>query len=92
MTNGTTYYYAVWSSRGGLLSKPVQSSATPGPPPVTGLTATAGDTRSTSPGRTRAGAFDAVKVVRKAGATGPANPTDGTDVYNGTGTASPTPA
>ena len=53
---------------------------------MTNVVANPGDTQVSSRWTNPLGAFDAIKVVRKAGGA-PADPTDGTVVYNGTGTS-----
>src|SRR5206468_4148486 len=56
----------------------------PPPDPVTGLQATVSDGRVDLAWTNPATAFDQVRMVRKAGSA-PADPTDGTVVYAGTG-------
>ena len=90
LTNDVTYHYAVWVERGALSSLPVRISSTPtfpNPNPVTALQATPGDLRVALAWTAPTGTFDSIAVVRKAGATGPADPTDGVTVYSGLGTS-----
>jgi lysophospholipase L1-like esterase len=84
--NGTTYGYALWVVRGGQLSTPATATLTPAPPSISNLQATAGDTTVALTWTNPSGAFDQVKITRKAGSP-PANPADGTSVYTGTGTS-----
>jgi lysophospholipase L1-like esterase len=86
LTNGTSYHYAVWATRGAALSNVVRAMATPSVSPVTSLNATFGDGKVDLSWTNPTTAFDLVKVVRKAGAD-PADPSDGTLVYSGTGTS-----
>jgi cellulose 1,4-beta-cellobiosidase len=90
LTNGTTYHYAVWTVAGGVLSTPARATATPSaaqqpPDPVSALDATAGDGRVDLAWTNPATPFDVIKVVRKAGSQ-PADPSDGTVVFDGLGT------
>ncbi|MDO8587803.1 MAG: carbohydrate-binding protein [Armatimonadota bacterium] len=92
LTNGTTYYYAAYAyDEVPNYSTGAQGSGTPGdttaPGNVTGFIATSGDTQNslswTNPGDTD---LAGVKIMFKT--TGyPTSATDGTQVYNGTGTS-----
>jgi hypothetical protein len=89
LADGSSYHYAVWVTRAGQLSLPARTSATPSfavPDPVTGLQASPGDQKVDLSWTNPTTVFDSVQVVRKAGAD-PSSPTDGTTVYNGTGTS-----
>ena len=92
LANGTTYHYEVRAVDAATNVGPrsVTVDVTPdgtAPAPVTGLTAAAGDTHvqlgwtnPTDPD------FAGVKVVRKVDSS-PADPTDGVEVYDGSGTS-----
>lgn len=87
LTNGTTYYYALYAyNTSGGYSTAETTSAIPTIPSVSSFAATPGYNQNvltwTNP---VAANFQQVKLLRKA--TGyPANPSDGTLVYSGTGT------
>ena len=90
LANGTTYHYAIWVERDGLLSfTPTRISVTPVAPPlvtVGGLTATPGNGSVTLTWTNPTIRFDRVVIVRKAGSTPPATEADGTSIYTGSGT------
>lgn len=90
LANATTYYYAAYAHNvTNDFATGVCVSGTPAPPPSapTGLTSRAEDEQVnlfwTNPVGNN---FTGVRVVRKPGAVAPANPTDGTVIYDGAGT------
>ncbi|HKP19224.1 MAG TPA: FG-GAP-like repeat-containing protein [Gaiellaceae bacterium] len=87
LQSGLVYHYAVWTIRSGnLFSSPVRTSASPPVPPVTGLQGSPGNGQVSLSWTIPSEPYDTIKVVRKAGSD-PANPSDGTLVYNDTGSA-----
>ena len=89
LTNGTHYYYGVWAQLGPSARRArarERDADRAAPDPVTSLQATPGDARVDLSWTNPTSPFDQVQVVRKAGSA-PANPTDGTTVFTGTGTS-----
>ncbi len=84
LTNGSDYFYGVWVVRGSDLSSPVFIDAIPAVPPVTNLQATAGDTQIALSWQPPA-PYDSV-IVRRSTTAYPPGPTDGTAVFDATGT------